>query len=70
MGDHRNSQEEQGRQDGPGERGTQKELSVRDKRRKAWQNIVDNNRNRRLHVDPDVDISRLADEMNDMEFEE
>ena len=40
-----------------------------DKRRKAWQNIVDNNRNRRLYVDPDIDISRMADEMNDMDLE-
>ena len=40
-----------------------------DKRRKAWQNIVDNNSNRRLNVDPDIDIARLADEMNDMDLE-
>ena len=40
-----------------------------DKRRKAWQNIVDNNRHRQLYVDPDIDISRLADEMNDMDLE-
>ena len=39
------------------------------KRREAWQNIVDNNRSRRLDVDPDIDISRLADEMNDMNLE-
>ncbi len=39
------------------------------KRRKAWENIVNNNSNRRLYVDPDIDISRLADEMNDMEME-
>ena len=39
------------------------------KRRKAWQNIVKNNRDRRLYVDPDIDISRLADEMNDIEME-
>ena len=39
------------------------------KRRKAWQNIVDNNSHRRLHVDPDIDIARLADEMNDMDLE-
>ncbi len=39
------------------------------KRRKAWENIVNNNSNRRLYVDPDIDISRLADEMNDIEME-
>ena len=39
------------------------------KRRKAWQNILNNNRNRRLYVDPDIDIFRLADEMNDMDLE-
>lgn len=39
------------------------------RRREAWQNIVNNNRSRRLHVDPDIDISRLADEMNDMDLE-
>ena len=33
-------------------------------RHKAWQNILNNNRNRRLYVDPDIDVSRLADEMN------
>lgn len=37
-------------------------------RREAWQNIVDNNSSRRFHVDPDIDISRLADEMNDMDM--
>ena len=39
------------------------------KRRKAWQNIINSNRNRRLYVDPNIDISRLADEMNDVEME-
>ena len=39
------------------------------KRRKAWLNIVNNNRKRQLYVDPDIDISRLTDEMNDMEIE-
>ena len=39
------------------------------KRRKAWLNIVNNNRKRQLYVDPDIDISRLADEMNDIEME-
>ena len=39
------------------------------KRRKAWENIVKNNSNRRLYVDPDIDISRLANEMNDIEME-
>ena len=45
------------------------EEGLDDRRREAWQNIVDNNRSRRLHVDPDIDISRLADEMNDMDLE-
>ena len=40
-----------------------------DKRRKGWQYIIDNNRSRRFHVDPDIDISRLADEMNDVDLE-
>ncbi len=39
------------------------------KRRKAWLNIVNNNRKRQLYVDADIDISRLADEMNDIEME-
>jgi len=39
------------------------------RRREAWQNIVDKNRSRRLHIDPDIDISRLADEVNDMDLE-
>ena len=69
MRDHRHSQAEQSRQDILRERFTLKELIIRDKRRAAWQNILDNNRNRRLDVDPDIDISRLADEMNDMAFE-
>ena len=34
-------------------------------RRTAWQNFTRNNRKRGLHVDPDADISRLCDEMND-----
>ena len=45
------------------------EDSLDNKRRKAWQNIVNNNSNRRLYVDPDIDISRMADEMNDIEME-
>ena len=45
------------------------EEELDDRRREAWQNIVDNNHSRRLHVDPDIDISRLADEMNDMDLE-
>ena len=39
------------------------------KRRKAWQNIVNNNRKRQLYANPDIDISRMADEMNDMDLE-
>ncbi len=45
------------------------EEGLDERRREAWQNIVDNNRSRRLHVDPDIDISRLADEVNDMDLE-
>ncbi len=44
------------------------EEGLDDRRREAWRNFVDNNRSRRLHVNPDIDISRLADEMNDMEL--
>ena len=69
MRDHRHPQAEQSLQDILSERFTLKDLIIRDKRRAAWQNILDNNRNRRLYVDPDIDISRLADKMNDMEFE-
>lgn len=45
------------------------EDSLDNKRRKAWENIVNNNRKRQLYVDPDIDISRIADEMNDIEME-
>ena len=38
-------------------------------RRKAWETFISNNRKREIHVDPEVDISRLCDEMNDMEKE-
>ena len=37
------------------------------KRRKAWGALIANNREREIDVDPEVDISRLSDEMNDME---
>ena len=36
-------------------------------RRKAWQLFVANNRRRGIHVDGEVDISYLCDEINDME---
>ena len=36
-------------------------------RRKAWEAFISNNREREIYVDPEVDISRLSDEMNDME---
>ena len=39
------------------------------KKRYAWRNFTRNNRKRGLYVDPDIDISRLADEINDMELE-
>ena len=35
-------------------------------RRNAGRNFISNNRKRGLHVDPDADISRLCDEMNDL----
>ena len=35
--------------------------------RKAWQRFVANNRRREIRVAEDVDISRLCDEINDME---
>ena len=38
-------------------------------RRNAWRNFIRNNRKRELHVDPDADISRLCDEVNDMQME-
>ena len=37
------------------------------KRRKAWGTLIANNREREINVDPAVDISRLSDEMNNME---
>ena len=43
------------------------EDEVKTARTKAWETFVDNNRNREIYVDPEVDISRLGDEMNDME---
>lgn len=36
-------------------------------RRKTWGALIVNNREREIDVDPEVDISRLSDEMNDME---
>ena len=38
-------------------------------RSNAWRNFICNNRKRRMYVDSDIDISRLCDEMNDMEEE-
>ena len=38
-------------------------------RRKAWEAFITNNRERKIYVDPEVDISRLSDEMNDIEKE-
>ena len=35
-------------------------------RQKAWKDFINNNRNRKLHVDSDTDISQLCDEMNEM----
>ena len=38
-------------------------------RHKAWEVFIANNREREIYVDREVDISRLCDEMNDMEKE-
>ena len=38
-------------------------------RRKAWEAFIANNREREIYVDPESDISHLADEMNNMEKE-
>ncbi len=43
------------------------EDEVKTERRKAWGGLIANNREREIDVDPEVDISRLSDEMNDME---
>ena len=45
------------------------ECGLETDRRTAGRNFVRNNRKRELYVDPDADISRLCDEMNDMEME-
>ena len=43
------------------------EDGAKTERRKAWEAFISNNREREIYVDPEVDISRLSDEMNDME---
>ena len=45
------------------------EEEAKTERRKAWEAFVYNNRKRRIYVDREVDISRLCDEVNDMEYE-
>ena len=45
------------------------EDGLRTDRRQAWRDFISNNRQRRIYVDSDIDISRLGDEMNDMEVE-
>ena len=45
------------------------EAEAKRERRKAWETFISNNRKRRIYVDPEVDISHLCDEMNDMEQE-
>ena len=46
---------------------TNAEDDTKAERRKAWEAFISNNREREIYVDPEVDISRLSDEMNDME---
>ena len=48
---------------------TNAEDDAKTDRRKAWEAFITNNRERELYVDPEPDISRLSDEMNDMEQE-
>ena len=45
---------------------TDAEDNAKTERRKAWEAFISNNRQRKIYVDRDVDISRLSDEMNDM----
>lgn len=45
------------------------EAEVKTERRKAWEAFIANNRKRRIYADREVDISRLCDEINDMENE-
>jgi len=51
------------------ERKTEAEDRTKTERRKAWEAFIANNRKRKIYVDREVDISRLCDEMNDMESE-
>ena len=51
------------------ERKTETEDGVKTERRKAWEVFIANNRKRKIHVDREINISRLCDEMNDMEKE-
>ena len=51
------------------ERKTEAEDAVKTKRRKAWEVFIANNRKREIHVDREIDISHLCDEMNDMKKE-
>ena len=45
------------------------EDGLRTDRRQAWRDFISNNRQRRIYVDSDIDISRLGDKINDMEVE-
>ena len=51
------------------ERKTEAEDGVKTERCKAWEAFIANNRERKIYVDREIDISRLCDEMNDMEQE-
>ena len=48
---------------------TSAEGGAKTERREAWSAFISNNRKRTIYVDPEVDISRLSDEMNDIEKE-
>lgn len=39
------------------------------KRRKAWHDILEDNRHRRIYIDPNTDIKRLKEEMYDIDLD-
>ncbi|NOQ35263.1 MAG: hypothetical protein GQ569_05135 [Methylococcaceae bacterium] len=38
------------------------------KEHQAWKTLIENNKKRNIYVDPSIDLSALADEVNDMEI--
>ena len=48
---------------------TDAEDGAKTERCKAWEAFISNNRQRKIYVDQEVDISHLCDEMNDIEKE-